>query len=318
MTDLFVPLMKKLKQNKPKVSQPTLDAYHSSLRILYKNVVGTEAKSLDDMYKLFFTKAGMRKVLSALEKVKYSLRKARLASVLALCENGTKNEEDICDMYRERMMKDIKTHNEKEESQEKSEKQEKNWKSMEDLKKIYEDLKQKATPLFKKKSESITKKEYDTLQKYVIASIFILQAPRRIKDYTDLVWKKDDTKNYIDWTKKEFVFNSYKTAKTYGEQRVDIGSPELLQLLKKWESKKKAMRVRSEYVFSDRDGTPFSQPNFTRELNAIFGKGISASMLRHIYLTDKFKDMPAIKELEDTAEELGHSKEQMLKYVKKD
>lgn len=317
MTDVFVPLMKKLKQNKPKVSQSTLDAYHSSLRILYKNVVGSEAKSLDDMYKLFFTKQGMRRVVSVLDKVKKSLRKSRLASIIALCENGTKNEKEICDIYRDRMINDIKATDNEDEKQEKSDKQEKNWKSMEELQNKYEELKQKTTPLWKKKAESITKKEYDTLQKYVIASLFILQAPRRIKDYTDLVWKKDDEKNYIDTSKKEFVFNSYKTAKTYGEQRVDVND-ELLKILKKWEQKKKAMRIRSDYVFSDRDGTPYTQPNFTRELNSIFGKGISASMIRHIYLSEKYKDMPAMKEMEKTAEELGHSKEQMLKYIKKD
>ncbi len=316
MSDIHVPLMTKLKHNKPKVSQSTLDAYHSSLRILYKNVTGEDAKSLTDLYKLFFSKGGMRKVMSALQKVKYSLRKSRLAAILALCENGTRNEEEICEIYREMMLKDIQTHDEKQESQEKSETQEKHWKSMEELKEGYTELKEKALPLFKKKASEITRQMYDTMQKYVMASLYILQSPRRIKDYQLLVWKKDDKLNWIDWEKKEFVFNAYKTTKTYGTQRVEIDSEELLKLLKKWEQKKKAMRIKSDFVFSDRDGKAYTQPNFTKELNSIFGKGISASMIRHIYLSDKFDNMPTIKELRETAQELGHSTETLLTYIK--
>lgn len=318
MSDIHVPLMTKLKTNKPKLAQTTLDAYHSSLRILYKNVTGNDAKSVSDLYKLFFSKTGMRKVMSALQKVKYSLRKARLASILALCENGTKNEEDICEVYREMMLKDIQTHNEQSESQEKTETQEKHWKSMQELKEEYEKLKQEALPLLKRKASEIKRKEYDTLQKYVMASLYILQSPRRIKDYQLLVWKKDDELNWIDWDKRQFVFNAYKTTKTYGTQRVDIDSEELLKILKLWEKKKKALRIKSDFVFSDRDGKAFTQPSFTKELNSIFGKGISASMIRHIYLSDKFENMPAIRELKETAEELGHSTNQLLQYIKKD
>ena len=40
------------------------------------------------------------------------------------------------------------------------------------------------------------------------------------------------------------------------------------------------------------DGTPLDQPNqITRILNRIFGKKISVSMLRNIYLSSKYGDM---------------------------
>jgi len=39
--------------------------------------------------------------------------------------------------------------------------------------------------------------------------------------------------------------------------------------------------------------------------------------LRHIYISDKFKDMPSLKELQETASALGHSVPQMLEYIKK-
>lgn len=309
-------LTQKLRTNKPKLGDKSVQAYVSSLLILYKNVMGTDPKTLSELYKLYFSKDGMRKVLQHLHPVKYSLRKSRLAAILALCENGTKNEKEICDVYRQRMLKDIETHNEKEDSQEKSEKQEKNWKSKEEILQIQRDLEEKATPLFKKKASSITRKEYDTLLHYIISSLYTLVLPRRIKDYIDMVWKKDDSKNYI--LGDEFVFNSYKTAKSYGEQRVDIPT-KLRTILKKWEQKKKAMGIKSEFVLTDRDGQPFSQPVFTKLLNRIFGKGISVSMLRHIFISEGvLKDMPELEKLQEKAQELGHSVEQMIRYKKKD
>jgi hypothetical protein len=40
-------------------------------------------------------------------------------------------------------------------------------------------------------------------------------------------------------------------------------------------------------------------------------------MLRHIYLTDKYKDIPAINELKQTASDMSHSVAEALEYVKK-
>jgi hypothetical protein len=329
-------LHKKIKQNKPKINDKSVSAYVSALLILYNNITSKSPSSLDEIYKLFFTKVGMRKVLAHLEKVKYSLRKSRLAAILSLCENGTKGEKEICDVYRDRMMKDIRTHEEKEDTQEKSEKQEKAWKSLEELKQKRSELEGEFKTLIKKKASSITRKEYDTLQQFVISSIYLLIPPRRIKDYTHFVWKRSPTegdtekqglnemKNYLENNDGQspagsvIVFNTYKTAKTYGEQRVEVPK-ELADILKKWKSKKNALGIKSEYVFTDRDGRPFSQPNFTRELNRIFGKGISVSMLRHIYITDDvLKDMPEIERLKDKAEDLGHSVSQMMRYKKKE
>jgi hypothetical protein len=39
-------------------------------------------------------------------------------------------------------------------------------------------------------------------------------------------------------------------------------------------------------------------------------------MLRHIYLSNIYKDMPALKKMEQTAEQMGHSLNQALEYVK--
>jgi hypothetical protein len=64
------------------------------------------------------------------------------------------------------------------------------------------------------------------------------------------------------------------------------------------------------------NNTKFSAQNITRELNTIFGKKISTSMLRHIYLSNLYKDVPKLNQMIRTAEEMGHSVGEAMKYVK--
>jgi hypothetical protein len=57
----------------------------------------------------------------------------------------------------------------------------------------------------------------------------------------------------------------------------------------------------------------------SQRLNKIFdGLKISTGLLRHIYLTEKLKDVPKLQELEQLASDMGHSLKEQLEYVKKD
>ena len=53
-------------------------------------------------------------------------------------------------------------------------------------------------------------------------------------------------------------------------------------------------------------------------LNKIFGVGISINSIRHEYLTDKYKDIPLLKEMEKTAYDMGKTNniEGLLTYIK--
>jgi hypothetical protein len=64
-------------------------------------------------------------------------------------------------------------------------------------------------------------------------------------------------------------------------------------------------------------GGKLTSPNIATRLNEIFGKKVSTSALRHIYISDKFKNMPSLKELQETASAMSHSIPQMLEYIKK-
>ena len=72
----------------------------------------------------------------------------------------------------------------------------------------------------------------------------------------------------------------------------------------------------------DSRGNKMTKNGLTKFLYQVFaptGKKISSSMIRHIYLTDKYGDESSYKEKEKDAEKMGHSVgEQQRVYVKKD
>ena len=120
-----------------------------------------------------------------------------------------------------------------------------------------------------------------------------------------------DTDNYL--IKNKIYFNAYKTVKKYGQQILVIPK-NILTILKKY------LKTNStDYLFPIKNGErSFSNGEYTRLLNSIFGKQISVDALRSIYLSEKYKDMPKLDELQNTANEMGHTISTAIQcYVKK-
>ena len=125
------------------------------------------------------------------------------------------------------------------------------------------------------------------------------------------LFEHDPKWNYIK--NKKFYFNAYKTASKYGEQIVPI-SPKLYYIIRKW----KQLNPGREWLLSTYDGKKLTASMLTQRLNRIFGKNVSVNMLRHIYISENvLQDMPALKDLEKTAEEMGHSVETAITQYKK-
>jgi integrase len=234
-----------------------------------------------------------------------SRRKQLLCSLTAYCSN-----EKTKDFYRKYLMDAKKMMDEEEEKQEKTEKQTENWESWDTILKVYHQLEREATPLFHK--DVLNPANMKLIQQYILLSMFVHVPPRRIMDYTHFKVKNIDEEkdNYVDFDKKELVFNTYKTSKHYGRQMVDCPD-ELMAILKKWEP---IASHYSEYLLFNGYGNPMSQPQMTKMMNHIFNKKISASMLRHIFISDVvLKNVPPLTELTKMATNMGHSvREQML------
>ena len=74
----------------------------------------------------------------------------------------------------------------------------------------------------------------------------------------------------------------------------------------------------TDYLLYSSNKQPLSSPQITRILNKVFdGKKVSTDLLRHIFLTDKYKDVPALSQMDSLAAQMGHSVNQAMLYVKK-
>ena len=136
-------------------------------------------------------------------------------------------------------------------------------------------------------------------------------APRRSQDYSELKIKNYDTKTENYYKKSKFYFNIYKTAKNYGLQVIDVPK-ELDVILKKWIKINK-----NDYMLYSTNDNKLTSSQITRVLNKTFGKNISTSLLRHIYLTNIYKELPALSKMEDLSSQMGHSLLQQLEYIKR-
>ncbi|MEI6372010.1 MAG: hypothetical protein WCO49_20245, partial [Nostocales cyanobacterium ELA608] len=210
-----------IKKNRPNLSASSLKTYTSILANLYKYI--TKEKEVKDPLS-FFTKH-YKDVLAYLKDTPPSTRKTKLAALVVLCEKLA-----CVEVYRKQMLDDAHKYNDREKDQEKTESQRENWIEQDELKSIYNELDKDTRPLLSK--ATLKPSEFQRLQNFIILSLYVLQPPRRLQDYTEMKLKNfDDTDNYINKTK--FVFNKYKTAKFSGKEEIPI-NPKLKFILDKW------------------------------------------------------------------------------------
>ena len=290
-------LTERLKENKPNISASSIKTYCSLLKSFFNKHHPKDT----DLNINWFDKE--EELIALLSEKPASTRKTTYAALIAISKDNEK--------YKKALMNDGKTYQEFIDTQTKTDKQEENWKTFDEVKQIYESAYDAVKPLLKKKTE-LDAKEYNRLQDFIILSLTsgYWFSPRRSSDWIYMkikdANKTDD--NFID--KNKFVFNKFKTAKFYSMQEVEIPKG-LKPILNKW------VKLNPyDYLITDNTGKQLSAPRLTQKLNAIFGNKISTSMLRHIFLSSKLKNAPAIKELQTLAAEMGNSPMQVLEYVK--
>lgn len=283
-----------IKDKRPSLSDSSITTYSSVLKSLYKKVYGNEDIDYDK-----FDHAD--KILEFLKDLPPNKRKTILSALVIITDNKK---------YREQMLSDVRDYNKEISKQEKTESQEENWVTQEQVETMFNDLKKTANMIYKKEHKSSS--DLQVLQNFIILALFKLIAPRRSKDYCDFKIKNVDKEkdNYMD--KGKFVFNSYKTAKTYGKQEVLIPK-ELTMIINKW-----IKTNPTDYLLFDVNMNPLSSVKLNQRFNKIFdGKKTSVNMLRHSFLTEKFGDV--IKkndELANTMTDMGSSSGMAKTYVK--
>jgi hypothetical protein len=300
MSDFLVSIFDK--RDKP-ISESSRKLYQRNLEKLNDEKPVTSLGFLTDV----------SKIMQTISKYKPTTQRSFIISICTVLKN---NNEKLYQTYFEilsKMNSDLKVHVEK------TEKQKDNWMGEDEITNIYSKLKK----LVPKKIKS--KEDYDAILNFMIMSLYVLQAPRRNIDYTLMKISSEMSEkkyNYLDLNNKKFIFNNYKTQGTYLSTVVDVPD-DLMRVILMYvkvhpESKKLKNKKYNIHFLSTFYGENIEKSaSMTNILNKIFDKKIGSSMLRNMYLTNKYGSM--MKEMKGDVKSMATSVDTaMNNYIKQD
>jgi integrase len=138
--------------------------------------------------------------------------------------------------------------------------------------------------------------------------------PRRLQDWTEMKHRNYNPEIDNFMTKKEFVFNKFKTAKhTLPEDRRVPVPKQLTKYINKWIAKNP-----SEYFLTNSEGNKFTSSSFNKRLNSIYGKNVGVDVLRSVSWTAKADEIAVVEKLKKKAKQMGHSLESAMSYYVKE
>jgi integrase len=265
-------------KNRPILKENTVKSYVSLLFSLYKQVFPSDSTIQIEKFN------DSKKFLDYLMKHHDpSVRKTYLSNLVVLTENND---------YRTQMMEDVEeTKNIKSENI-MNEKQVLNHITNSDVKYLIQTLKNETKLIYKTKS--FTPANLLKIQNYILITLFsgIYIPPRRLLDWTYFKVKNIDDKidNFLEGD--SLVFNTYKTAFSYGQQRVKIPKP-LLKIIQKYIS---VIPQSQEYMFVTITGKQMNSTLLNQRMNDIWGgKKISCNEFRHLYLSTHYSNHITLK-----------------------
>jgi len=244
------------------------------------------------------------------------------------------------DAYKTLMGTLMAKRKEEDEKHEKTVKQDANWASMEDLRGVLRRLEGTCRQHDRAKRRG-DKKAYEDYQNHLIAFLYVGDTdhhpPMRL-DYCPMkiVSKMPEGKegqaeqteaeqtedNYLfckSRNKKQFIFNNYKTAKTYGSKIIDL-SPKMNCVINRFLDVRKQQGVDPEApLLLNSKGVPMNENTLCKQITRIFkptGKNITANLIRHFHISETH---PAeeVEAKKADADKMCHSVETQGKYAKK-
>jgi hypothetical protein len=285
-------------RNRNTLKDNTVKGYVSTLFSLYKQVFPNDTTI--DISKFQDTKKFLDYLM---EHYDPSVRKTYLSTLVVLTEN---------DEYRTQMMKDVVTVREVQSDNQMNDKQIINHITNSEVKYLVQTLKNETKLIYKTKS--FTPTNLITLQNHILITLFsgIYIPPRRLLDWTAWTIRNinKDTDNYLD---NDFlVFNQYKTAFSYGQQRVKIPSV-LKRIIQKYIS---VTPESQEYMFVTITQKPMNSVLLNQRMNDIWigDKKVSCNAFRHLYLSSHYGNHINLKQ---TVKDMGTSMNVLDSYIQK-
>ena len=313
-----------IRQVKPDLKSSSMRNYISQLKILAGNVTGSREFSnlrwLDDE----------KKVMSIVNAMSPHTKRNYLNAVIVIMQTRKDFDTNRAWVTYVKARDDINGHFSAEsKNHTKTTRQEKNWITRDQFQKVLDWynaflLKRK---VFKTDASRMDSDEFRKLQEYVLLRLLEEHPSRNdfatVRVVTPAAYRALDTDvrrsgNFLV-TKRDdihFQLHQWKTKKSPSEfRRISLGKP--LQKLLRAYLRKIGSR---EYLFVDTRGSPLSRNALTKLLVRVFrrhfpGKNISTTLLRHIFLSEKYGDV--LQEMKRDQVNLGHSAEQQAAYIKK-
>jgi len=251
-----------LKANRPELKESSIKNYVSNLKSLYRNVFGNDKYTLENFNET-------EPILDFVRQKPVASQHSSLSYLFVLTGNP---------VYQQEMKRVKVLVNEQVNAREPAD--EAHTTSAEEIQAVFKQLKKRSAQIYKKKE--FNKETLLELQNTILVALMgnLYIPPRRSLDYEEmLLHGKDDSKNYIDGN--ELVFNVYKTAKHYGQQRVKMPAP----LKKLIDDYRKVSPY--EYLFTGAFGKPLH--SITPRLTELFGRPVGVNSMRR-NSTQQFND----------------------------
>lgn len=300
MTEAFT---KKIEKQLEGLSPKTINMYLAKLRILNGN------QPLKNLTFLKNVKAISEKLGSIQND---NTRKSYTASIVAvLNRQEDQASKKANEKYKSMFLKERSIFTDKQALGEKSETQKENWMSQDEIAAIHKELDDKVNAIENK--SKLTEKEHKMVEDWLLLSLYVLQPPRRNMDYYMMKFGLGDDKNfnYVCLDKGMYHFNNFKTSK-YGVEEIEI--PDKMKSIFKQYLELTGLKA-GDFVLFQKDTRRTSSNIITKALNRILGKKVGSSMMRHIYLSNKYGDVK--EEQTNDAEFMSHSKTMQGNYVLK-
>lgn len=314
--------IKNLIEKTRSIRESSLNAYVANLSKLLK--MADMEVNMTNLNKLL---SKPKEVIDLLDGRKHSTIRNYLASIVVI--TSAQDKDKLTDEYRKLMEEYAKEYTNHIKENNKSEKQNENWVSLAELEKVLKSYKREITEKKILKKTELSKKELDLLQKYVVGNLYIgdeSNPPLRNDyimeiiseaDYKRLEEAEKKKQNYLvvkNSANKYFSIGEYKTSGKYGVKTFPIGK-NLNRVLNMWLKFNK-----SKYLLLNSKNSPMTANGLTKYIQKVFeptGKKIGASMLRHIYITEKLAPLKA--QQNELSDKMLHSTAvQQDVYVKND
>ena len=288
-------------------SKETVKTYENRVEVLRK-LLGITDGSLEFLL-------DYRKIRSIIESQQWAdtTKKTTYVSIISIGRDKHLFSEKIILKYRNELWKYKKKITEWTHKNIKSQKQEENWIEWKKIIKLRNKL---------KKDTSTTRKYL----KYLAICLLTYFPPRRTKDYAVMKMTsresktKDTNYNYclISNGKMSFIFNNYKTNKTYGRQEF-IVPKQLKKVIVNW-----LVHNTSQWMITT-DGKskkPMAINTFTKCVTNIFneylGKKASPNIFRHSFISFLNRQNISLENRKKVSKKMAHDIMTQLEYAKID